>query len=398
MRYLVLVIMVCAGLAVQAQTTPAAKNKPPCESFGDGSKICHSVGLKGWDLTLGTLTCWASKERKWSCQDLEGYNVEWPELGVQPDGGYVESCGAMMMGPLLMEMPNEAAQAASLLAEIQYSQQIVIQRGFLSVKARNNPQVMTPKMITPTTYIQSGGMGGIVAPSVPAGYVECYRDSGTGHFTCISAKGSVLDVEDALDKLDKQAAAGTDGNAQSKDNPLLPEVQQWWGDATPQRWGDLRSELAEVAQTVADGTELACVCSEFENDEANGKFVNGSSPNCGKPEKGKEYIATCWDTKAKNYGDSGNGGGKPGYACIPGDERKECPNIITESSLDVPAVMHNKNESKCTGYELWPSGVPDKYIEDFCTKVVKYYTCDDKSRVLLPPDGHGKHWCHKVQP
>lgn len=57
-------------------------------------------------------------------------------------------------------------------------------------------------------------------------------------------------------------------------------------------------QMSAQPQTIKYEPALACVCSEFENDQANGKqFANGSSPNCGEPANGKEYVATCWETK-----------------------------------------------------------------------------------------------------
>lgn len=125
-------------------------------------------------------------------------------------------------------------------------------------------------------------------PSLPpANHFECWHDSITEHYTCMSAKGSILDVESALanldERLDETKWGGKANGSCLIPFPLLQVIN------IPTALDDItRAEFAAAAQRAADETD-------------------------GKP--------------PKKWGDAGNGGGKPGtaYVCYPGhDEDARC--------------------------------------------------------------------------
>jgi hypothetical protein len=83
-------------------------------------------------------------------------------------------------------------------------------------------------------------------PSLPpADHFECWRDSITEHFTCMSAKGSILDVEDELNKLDRELTWGNEGNG---------------GGDLPTRF--LAQDFEKAAQKAADETDGNGECTE----------------------------------------------------------------------------------------------------------------------------------------
>jgi hypothetical protein len=93
-------------------------------------------------------------------------------------------------------------------------------------------------------------------PSLPpADHFECWHDSITEHFTCMSAKGSILDVESALAKLDEKRDE-TKWGGKANGSCLIPSGLLMQVVNQPTALDDIsRADFAEAAQKAADETD-----------------------------------------------------------------------------------------------------------------------------------------------
>lgn len=87
-------------------------------------------------------------------------------------------------------------------------------------------------------------------------------------------------------------------------------------------------------------------------------------------------------------------------------ELKATPYLLKDGDLaaepiDVPAVKEITAHNQMT----WIPGdwcqMPGQFItydDKTNNAACAHWKCADTSRILLPPDGNGKFWCHRVQP
>jgi len=175
-------------------------------------------------------------------------------------------------------------------------------------------------------------------PVPPEGLIECWRDKIFDHLMCINSKGTVIDVERDLE---------------------LNEPQRWGGGEPI------------ILQGVDEPSHKVLSWTSPEHAEYNGDIVSDNT-----------HLFQEFNQDAQKAADETN--------CKLADEEPHMPHLYQPKPIDVPAIQEVRNE-------LMENCFP---VRDGlgCYRPVYKKVCKDKSRILLPPDGNGKSWCHLVQP
>lgn len=217
-------------------------------------------------------------------------------------------------------------------------------------------------VITPDSALTVDGKGNITAE------VECIEGV---HLDILTRHNGIVTVASCQDGwwvkyTEPDVDWGSQGNGGADGIPLLNSVINQWSSESINGWTDDIPSYPDAKVHFFVSTIAPVKAAN----EGNGGGISGEMVPCG------DWISCYKDIPFTKID-----------PCLPSETVKECYDRVNPPSpVDVPAVVvgtHMGFEG-CGGYACFDHPVKD-------------YACIDKSRILLPPDGNGKHWCHKVQ-